>query len=366
MSALAGARVRPSSSDCSATLVLALALAIVLLLGLGTSGAQARFALGLQDDGFGPDGIERPRRRPRTARCARSTARTSGSRSSGRTSSGPTTHRSRRGLQPVQPTRLQLRLDAGRRRRPRGRRAPPEPDPRDRPRPRAGPRAPGRRRRTPARARGTRTRRCSPASCTRPRSATAAATQIRRILDPASRGSSTGSPGTSRTSRDSSARRIPSARTGRCSTAPTPSLKAVRSDNVVMLGGLAPGLAGPGVDPAAQFRGRRAVPAAGRLGVQARSGGCQRARFDASRSTRTASRRRPPSTRYKPGDMLVGDSARSGPCSRGGGQPYPLWVTEFSWFTNPPNAQVGDAPGDGGAVRGLVACTRCGRPERAS
>jgi hypothetical protein len=121
------------------------------------------------------------------------------------------------------------------------------------------------------------------------------------------------------------------------------SLKAVHSDNVVILGGLSSVSSVQGSTPLLTFLADLlCVRRSGSRYVAIRS--CPRAHFDAIAVHPYALAATPTKHAYKPTDLLVGDIGKLPPLIRATHRSYPLWVTEFSWFTNPPNGQVGDAP----------------------
>jgi hypothetical protein len=120
-------------------------------------------------------------------------------------------------------------------------------------------------------------------------------------------------------------------------------LKAVHRDNVVLLGGLSPVSSVQGSTPLLTFLADLlCVRRSGSRYVTIPS--CRRAHFDAIAVHPYALAATPTKHAYKPGDLLIGDIGVLPALIRATHRNYPLWVTEFSWFTNPPNAQVGDAP----------------------
>jgi hypothetical protein len=121
------------------------------------------------------------------------------------------------------------------------------------------------------------------------------------------------------------------------------SLKGVRGDNVVMLGGLAPVSSAPGSTPPFSFAAAEMCLRPVGTGFR-RVGGCQSARFDALAIHPYSLAATPTKRAFKSGDMLVGDVGKVRTLLQAAGNRYPLWVTEFGWFTNPPDSEVGDPP----------------------
>jgi polysaccharide biosynthesis protein PslG len=120
------------------------------------------------------------------------------------------------------------------------------------------------------------------------------------------------------------------------------SLKSVHSDNVVFIGGLSSVSSVRGSTPLLTFLADLlCVRRSGSRYVTI--GSCRRVHFDAISVHPYALAATPTKHAYKPGDLLVGDIGKVPPLIRATGRNYPLWVTEFSWFTNPPNGQVGDS-----------------------
>jgi hypothetical protein len=120
-------------------------------------------------------------------------------------------------------------------------------------------------------------------------------------------------------------------------------LKAVHSDNKVMLGGLAPVSPVPGSTPPLTFAADLMCLRPVGSGYKP-VGSCQRARFDILAVHPYSLTATPTAHATKPGDMFTGDMGKVRALLRAAGNRYPLWATEFSWFTNPPDPQVGDPP----------------------
>jgi hypothetical protein len=124
-------------------------------------------------------------------------------------------------------------------------------------------------------------------------------------------------------------------------------LKSVHRDNVVLLGGLAPVSPVPGSIPPLKFAADLiCLRSAGSGYAAIRS--CRRASFDAVAVHPYSIAATPTKRAYKRGDLLMGDMGELRSlvqaANRTGHTNYPIWVTEFSWYTNPPDTQIGDAP----------------------
>jgi hypothetical protein len=124
-------------------------------------------------------------------------------------------------------------------------------------------------------------------------------------------------------------------------------LKAIHRDNVVLLGGLAPVSPVPGsIRPLRFAASLMCVRRAGSGYAAIR--GCHRAHFDDVALHPYSIAATPTKHAYVRGDLLVGDIGQVHSliqaANRFGRTHYQLWVTEFSWYTNPPNRQIGDSP----------------------
>jgi hypothetical protein len=126
-------------------------------------------------------------------------------------------------------------------------------------------------------------------------------------------------------------------------------LKKVHGDNVVILGGLAPVSPVPGSIPPLNFAARLlCLHPAGSSFAPNRS--CQRVKFNILGMHPYALAATPTKHAYKPGDVLVGDmgelrallSATNRFHTAVPSTGHVIWVTEFHWYTNPPNPVIGD------------------------
>lgn len=127
-------------------------------------------------------------------------------------------------------------------------------------------------------------------------------------------------------------------------------LKAVHSDNVVVLGGLAPVSPVPGSIPPLDFGAELLCLHRVGSGFQATRSCRQRADFDVFAMHPYSLAATPTKHAYKPGDVLVGDMSKVGALVRAADRlhtaapriGHQIWVTEFAWLTNPPDRQIGD------------------------
>jgi hypothetical protein len=128
-------------------------------------------------------------------------------------------------------------------------------------------------------------------------------------------------------------------------------LKAIHRDNLVVLGGLAPVSPVPGSTPPLDFGAQLLCLHRVGNGFRPNRSCPQRAEFDVFGIHPYSLAATPTKHAYKPGDVLVGDMGEVGALVRaanafhtavpaGGHQ---IWATEFAWFTNPPNSQLGDS-----------------------
>ena len=122
-------------------------------------------------------------------------------------------------------------------------------------------------------------------------------------------------------------------------------LKAVHKDNLVFLGGLAPVKPNPESFPPLVFAAD--VLCLHRVGSQYRSNrAChQRVNFDGFAIHSYTLGATPTKHAAIPGDVFVGDMGEVRNLVRATDRPgihHLIWVTEFAWFTNPPNSQFGD------------------------
>jgi hypothetical protein len=134
-------------------------------------------------------------------------------------------------------------------------------------------------------------------------------------------------------------------------------LKAIHRDNTVVLGGLAPVSPVPGSTPALDFGAQLlCLHQVGNVFRPNRS--CpQRAEFDVFGIHPYSLAATPTKRAYKPGDVLVGDIGELAALVRAANafhtavpaSDHQIWATEFAWFTNPPNSELGDP--DGTAAR---------------
>ena len=124
-------------------------------------------------------------------------------------------------------------------------------------------------------------------------------------------------------------------------------LKSIHGDNLVLMGGFAAVSPVPNSVPPLNF--------AAELMCQSLHGsrwvtihGCQPAHFDALAAHPYSIAATPTKHAFKRGDLIVGDIGTLRGLLRAAGRVahryYPLWVTEFGWYTNPPNTQIGDPP----------------------
>jgi hypothetical protein len=128
-------------------------------------------------------------------------------------------------------------------------------------------------------------------------------------------------------------------------------LKAVHRDNIVVLGGLAPVSPVPGSTPPLDFGAD--LLCLHRVGASfRRNRSCpERADFDVFAIHPYSLAATPTKHAYNPGDVLVGDMSKVGALVRtadrlhttGERIHHRIWVTEFAWVTNPPDALLGDS-----------------------
>jgi hypothetical protein len=129
-----------------------------------------------------------------------------------------------------------------------------------------------------------------------------------------------------------------------------PAIKSVHPDNRVALGGLAPVSVAPGANPPLSF-------AAALLCLHRAGGGyrpnrrCpERVHFDALAIHPYSFAATPTKHAYKPGDVLVADMGKVAALVHAANRwhtalpasGHGIWVTEFAWFTRPPNVSLGD------------------------
>jgi hypothetical protein len=128
-------------------------------------------------------------------------------------------------------------------------------------------------------------------------------------------------------------------------------IKGVHSDNLAVIGGLAP-IAPPGLystHPLTFARNLLCVRQAGKR--YKRIKGCPKTNFDVMAVHPYSLSATPTKPAYSNNDILVHDvyklpkvvsaAARLHTINKGA---HPLWVTEWSWFTNPPQTVYGDSP----------------------
>jgi hypothetical protein len=129
-------------------------------------------------------------------------------------------------------------------------------------------------------------------------------------------------------------------------------VKAVHRDNVIVFGGLAPVSYLPPLS-VAPLRFAAAVMCLHRVGTQFRANrSCpQRAEFDVFAIHPYSLAATPTKHAYAYDNVLVGDMGKVARLVAAGDRlhtvapriRHQLWVTEFAWFTNPPDALVGDS-----------------------
>jgi hypothetical protein len=128
-------------------------------------------------------------------------------------------------------------------------------------------------------------------------------------------------------------------------------LKAVNKSNVVVLGGLAPVSPVPGSTPPLDFGAQLLCLHRVGSGFSPNRKCARRAHFDVFGMHPYSFAATPTKHAYKPGDVLVGDMGELGALVQASNtyrtaRPatgHQLWVTEFAWDTDPPNAQLGDS-----------------------
>ncbi len=128
-------------------------------------------------------------------------------------------------------------------------------------------------------------------------------------------------------------------------------LKAVHQDNLVVLGGLAPVSPVPGSIPPLDFGADLLCLHRSGAGFAANRSCRQRADFDVFAMHPYSLAATPTKHAYESGDALVGDMSKVGALVRTADRlhttaqriHHQIWVTEFSWITNPPNSQLGDS-----------------------
>jgi hypothetical protein len=127
-------------------------------------------------------------------------------------------------------------------------------------------------------------------------------------------------------------------------------ITAVHTDNLIVMGGLAPASFLPRSVSPLRFAAellclRRAGTAFHRIP------GCQRARFDVFAHHPYSLAATPTKHAYRYDDVLVGDMAKIATLVQSADRlrtilpaiRHRIWVTEFGWYTNPPNRSVGDS-----------------------
>jgi hypothetical protein len=128
-------------------------------------------------------------------------------------------------------------------------------------------------------------------------------------------------------------------------------IKAVHHDNVVALGGLAPVSPVPGSIPPLDFGAQLLCLHRVGSGFRANHSCPQRTQFDVFAMHPYSLAATPTKHAYNSGDVLVGDMGKVGALVHTADRlhtaapriHHQLWVTEFAWYTNPPNSQFGDA-----------------------
>lgn len=128
-------------------------------------------------------------------------------------------------------------------------------------------------------------------------------------------------------------------------------VKSVHSDNYVIAGALAP------IAPAGVYSVHPVIFAQRLLCLRrsgrhyARVSGCQSPQFDALGVHPYSLAATPTKPANDSNDVLVPDTYKLRNLLRAaerlhtiGGRRHPIWVTEWSWFTNPPQGQYGDPP----------------------
>lgn len=130
------------------------------------------------------------------------------------------------------------------------------------------------------------------------------------------------------------------------------SIKAVHADSIVAVGGLAPVSFLPGVS-ISPLRFAADLMCLRRVGTAfVRGGACPHAaRFDAFAMHPYTLAATPTKPAYRYDDVLIGDIAKINHVVRAAERlhtvlpriRHQIWVTEWSWFTNPPNRTVGDS-----------------------
>jgi hypothetical protein len=128
-------------------------------------------------------------------------------------------------------------------------------------------------------------------------------------------------------------------------------IKSVRRDDQVALGGLAPAADLPQAVAPLRFASQLlCLRQAGRRFVRIR--GCRPARFDAVAHHPYTLAVTPTDPGAGFGDILVADLAKlralidvANRLHTIGRGPHPLWITEWGWITNPPDAKIGDPYG---------------------
>lgn len=126
-------------------------------------------------------------------------------------------------------------------------------------------------------------------------------------------------------------------------------IKSVRRDDRVAVGGLAPAADLPhSVSPLGFAYGLLCLRQAGKRLVRTR--GCHPARFDAMAHHPYSLAVTPTDPGAAFGDILVADMAKLRTLLDAARRlrtitpgPHPLWITEWGWITNPPDAKVGDS-----------------------
>jgi hypothetical protein len=128
-------------------------------------------------------------------------------------------------------------------------------------------------------------------------------------------------------------------------------VKAIRPDNVVIFGGLAPVSPVPGSVPPLDFGAQLLCLHQSRQRFVPNRSCRQRVKFDIFAMHPYALAATPSKHAYKRGDVLVGDMGEVSALVAAANRfhtaipatGHQLWVTEFHWYTNPPNGVIGDS-----------------------
>jgi hypothetical protein len=128
-------------------------------------------------------------------------------------------------------------------------------------------------------------------------------------------------------------------------------LKSVHQDNLVVLGGLAPVSPIPGSTPPLDFGAQLLCLRRSESSFRPNHSCRSPARFDIFAIHPYSLDATPTEPASKPGDVLVADMGKVAELVHTAdrlhtvpGGPHKIWVTEWGWFTNPPDAQYGDPP----------------------